>query len=516
MKAEDKTQGGTAGRPTSCSHDCRRHDGGDVEGASLKEKTARGLFWGGMNNMVQQVIGLAFGIVLGRLLSPSDYGMMAIISIFSLVATALQDSGFKVALTNLDHPRDEDYNSVFWFNIAMGTGMYLVLFAAAPLIGHYYNTPQVVPLCRYAFLSIVVASLGTAQSAWLFKHLRAKQQAKASMAAVLVSSCVGAGMAFCGMAYWSLATQGLVYVALNTALQWHYSPWRPSLRGITFAPVRRMFRFSCKILATTITTHVNNNVLNIMLGHYFTPRDAGNYNQAYQWNFKCFSLVQNMVSQVAQPMLVDLRGDVEREKRAARKLMRFTAFVAFPLLFGFGMVAREFIVLAITDKWLESAVLIQMLCVSGAFMPLTTLLSNVVVSHGRSGTYFRATLALAVLGIVLMAVIWPWGIRAMVAGYVALNVVWTFVWQRLAGRLMGYSLMEFLADTMPYALAALAVTGVTWAATSPLMSLWLLLAARVVMAVVLYWLVMLAARSEILDECMAYVFKKKKTTQNDK
>lgn len=125
MKAEDKTQGGTAGRPTSCSHGCRRHDGGDVEGASLKEKTARGLFWGGMNNMVQQVIGLAFGIVLGRLLSPSDYGMMAIISIFSLVATALQDSGFKVALTNLDHPRDEDYNSVFWFNIAMGTGMYL-------------------------------------------------------------------------------------------------------------------------------------------------------------------------------------------------------------------------------------------------------------------------------------------------------------------------------------------------------------------------------------------------------
>ena len=196
--------------------------------------------------------------------------------------------------------------------------------------------------------------------------------------------------------------------------------------------------------------------------------------------------------------------------------MRFTAFVAFPLLFGFGMVAREFIVLAITDKWLESAVLIQMLCVSGAFMPLTTLLSNVVVSHGRSGTYFRATLALAVLGIVLMAVIWPWGIRAMVAGYVALNVVWTFVWQRLAGRLMGYSLMEFLADTMPYALAALAVMGVTWAATSSLMSLWLLLAARVVMAVVLYWLVMLAAHSEILDECMAYVFKKKKTTQNDK
>ena len=277
--------------------------------SSLKEKTAKGLFWGGMNNMVQQIVGLAFGIVLGRLLSPYDYGMMAMISVFSLVATALQDSGFKVALTNQEKPTDADYNSVFWFNIIMGLAMYAILFAAAPLIAHYYNTPKVVPLCRLAFLSIVIASLGTAQSAWLFKNLRAKQQAKASMAAVLVSSCVGAGMAFAGMAYWSLATQGLVYVGLNTLLQWHYSPWRPSLHGITFSPVRRMFRFSCKILATTITTHVNNNVLNIMLGHYFTPQDAGNYNQEYQWNFKCFSLVQNMVSQVAQPVLVDLRND---------------------------------------------------------------------------------------------------------------------------------------------------------------------------------------------------------------
>lgn len=136
---------------------------------TLKEKTARGLFWGGMNTIVQQVIGLLFGIILGRLLAPSDYGMMAIISVFALVATALQDSGFKVALANEKAPTHTEYNSVFWFNILMGGSLYLVLFFAAPLIGRWYNTPQVVPLCRYAFLSIVIASMGTAQSAWLFK-----------------------------------------------------------------------------------------------------------------------------------------------------------------------------------------------------------------------------------------------------------------------------------------------------------------------------------------------------------
>lgn len=139
-----------------------------------------------MNTMVQQVIGLLFGIILGRLLAPSDYGMMAIISVFSLVAVALQDSGFKVALANEKAPTHADYNAVFWFNILMGIALYAALFLSAPLIGRWYNTPQVVPLCRYAFLSIVVASMGTAQSAWLFKNLRAKQIAKASMAAMLL------------------------------------------------------------------------------------------------------------------------------------------------------------------------------------------------------------------------------------------------------------------------------------------------------------------------------------------
>ena len=189
--------------------------------------------WGGLNSGIQQLVGLAFGIVLGRLLSPSDYGMMAMISIFSLVATALQDSGFRTALTNIEHPKDEDYNSVFWFNIIMASSLYLILFFAAPLIGEYYHTPRVVPLCRYAFLSIVIASFGTAQSAYLFKHLRAKQQAEAGALAVILSSLTGVGMAFAGMAYWSLATQGLVYVGINTLLQWHFSPWRPSIHGIS-------------------------------------------------------------------------------------------------------------------------------------------------------------------------------------------------------------------------------------------------------------------------------------------
>lgn len=473
--------------------------------STLKEKTAQGLLWGGLNSGIQQLVGLAFGIVLGRLLSPSDYGMMAMISIFSLVATALQDSGFRTALTNIEHPKHEDYNSVFWFNIIMASSLYVILFLAAPLIGEYYHTPRVVPLCRYAFLSIVIASLGTAQSAYLFKHLRAKQQAEAGALAVILSSLTGVGMAFAGMAYWSLATQGLVYVGINTLLQWHFSPWRPSIHGITFAPVRRMFRFSCKILATTIMTHVNNNVLNILLGHYFTPRDTGNYNQAYQWNTKCYSLVQSMVAQVAQPVLVSLNGEEGRQKDVFRKMMRFTAFITFPLLFGFGLVAKEFIVTAIGEKWLASAQLIQILCLSGATMPLSTLFSNMIISKGRSGTFFWCTFTLGLVQIATMIMIWPMGIRTMVIAYTLLNTSWLLVWLFFVRRLIGYGYWMFFCDVMPFALAAAGVMGVAYVATMPLSNLIALLISRFIIAVVLYYVVMKIARVKILAECERFV-----------
>mgnify|MGYP002297757970 FL=1 len=463
------------------------------------------MLWGGLNSGIQQLVGLAFGIVLGRLLSPSDYGMMAMISIFSLVATALQDSGFRTALTNIEHPKDEDYNSVFWFNIIMASSLYLILFFAAPLIGEYYHTPRVVPLCRYAFLSIVIASFGTAQSAYLFKHLRAKQQAEAGALAVIMSSLTGVGMAFASMAYWSLATQGLVYVGINTLLQWHFSPWRPSIHGITFAPVRRMFRFSCKILATTIMTHVNNNVLNILLGHYFTPRDTGNYNQAYQWNTKCYSLVQSMVAQVAQPVLVSLNGEEGRQKDVFRKMMRFTAFITFPLLFGFGLVAKEFIVTAIGEKWLASAQLIQILCVSGATMPLSTLFSNMIISKGRSGTFFWCTFTLGLVQIATMVLIWPMGIRSMVIAYTILNTSWLLVWLFFVRRLIGYGYWMFFCDVMPFALAAAGVMGVAYIATMPLSNLIALLISRFIIAVVLYYVVMKIARVKILAECERFV-----------
>ena len=488
---------------------------------SLKDKTARGLFWGGMNNGVQQLLGLAFGIILGRLLDPSDYGMTAMLAVFSVIANELQSSGFKTGLINLREPRHEDYNAVFWFNVAAGALIYAVLFLAAPLIARFYGNPALIPLSRYVFLGFVFSSFGMAQSAYLTKQMQIKQIAKCGMTATLTSSLVSVAMAAMGFGYWALATQYLMYIAVNTLLLWCFSAWRPTLSPLTshLSPLKRLFPFSFRIMLSAIFTQLNANIMNLLLGRFYGEANTGHYNQAYQWSSKCFLLVGNMLKQVDQTVLVGLREERERQLAVLRKMVRFTAFVSFPLLFGLAIVSHEFIMLAIGEKWAFAASLLPLLCLCGAFMPLSTLLTDSVISQHRSDIYLWSTIALGVLQIALMVGLWRQGIMVMVIAYTLLNIAWMFVWHFFVRRLMGYRLTDFLKDILPFALAAAFVMGLTWLITyqftvyslrftDDYLRLWILLISRVVMAMLLYYGVMRIAGAVILKEVMAFIKKK--------
>ena len=474
---------------------------------TLKEKTAKGLFWGGMNNGVQQLLGLAFGIILGRLLDPSDYGMTAMLAVFSVIANELQSSGFKTGLINLKSPTHDDYNAVFWFNILAGAAIYVVLWFCAPLIADYYHQPKLIPLSRYVFLGFVFSSFGMAQSAYLTKQMQIKQIAQCGMTATLTSSIVSVILAVMGFGYWALATQYLLYIAMNTLLLWFFSPWRPTTK-VTFEPIRRLFPFSFKIMLSAIFTQVNNNIMNLLLGRYYGETNTGHYNQAYQWSSKCFLLVGNMLKQVDQTVLVGLGDERERQLAVLRKMMRFTAFISFPLLFGLGMVSHEFIVLAIGEKWAFAASLLPLLCLCGAFMPLSTLLTDSVISQHRSDIYLWNTFALGILQMGLMVALWREGIVTMVIAYALLNIAWVFVWHFFVQRLMNYRLIPFLKDILPFALAAAGVMAVTGFVTHAIEMLWLKLLCRVVLAALLYYVVMRLAGAVILKEIMAFIFRK--------
>ncbi len=542
---------------------------------TLKEKTAKGLLWGGLNSTVQQLLGIVFGIILARQLNQSDFGMIAMISIFSLIGNDLQNSGFKTALANLREPTDRDYNSVFWFNILMGGSIYLVLFLCAPLIARFYHVPELTALARYAFLGIVFASFGTAQSAWLFKNLRAKQQAKAGMVAVLLSSSVAVVMAYMGFAYWALATQTNLYILTCTLLYWHYSPWRPTMQCPSdcsntasqrskfkvqgskadaqrtipstlnsklstirdvLRPALKMFRFSVKLLISQVLTDVNNNILNILIGRFYGRHDTGNYNQAFQWSTKGSNIIQNMVQQVAQPVLVSVDNERERQLRILRKMMRFAAFLSFPLLFGLSLVSHEFIVTLLGEKWAESAAYLRLLAIASAFLPLSTLLANVVITKGRSNIFMYVNLTLACLQTLTMLAIYHFHLSlpslsqlstlntqlmTMVLAFTALTILWFFVWGFFARLLAGYRFRMLLSDVLPFLLAAAAVMLATGFITAILPSLlggaggrFLLLLARIILAALLYFLIMKISGSQILQECLDFVNKNRHKKYN--
>ena len=476
---------------------------------TLKEKTAKGLFWGGMNNGVQQLLGLAFGIILARLLDASDYGMTAMLAIFSVIANELQSSGFKTGLINLKAPTHKDFNAVFWFNIIAGAVIYLILFFCAPLIADYCHQPKLIPLSRYVFLGFVFSSFGIAQSAYMTKQMQIKQIAKCGMIATLMSSIISVILAALGFGYWALATQYLAYIAINTLLLWYFSEWRPTIK-VTFEPIRRLFPFSFKIMVSAIFTQLNVNIMNLLLGHYYGDTNTGHYNKAYEWSSKCFLLVGNMVRQVDQTVLVGLHDERDRQLAVLRKMVRFTAFISFPLLFGLGLVSHEFIILAIGEKWSFSASLLPYLCLCGAFMPLSTLLTDAIISQHRSDIYLWSTMVLGILQIVLMVTLWRQGIYTMVIAYTVLNILWVFVWHFFTDRLMNYGLLLFIKDILPFAFAAIAVMVVTGFVTQGITNMWLLLISRVVIAAILYYVIMRVSGAVILKECLAFILSKKK------
>ena len=479
---------------------------------SLKDKTAKGLFWGGLSNGIQQLLNLFFGIFLARLLTQEDYGMVGILSIFSLIASTLQESGFISALTNRKEIRHEDYNAVFWFSTLTGLTLYITLFACAPLIARFFHTPELTALARYSFLGFLISSTGVAHSAYLFRTLQVKQRAMASVIGLLLSGTTGVTLAYLGFSYWGIATQNLVYIATTTSCYWYFSTWRPTFK-FNFTPLKRMFAFSSKLLITNIFHHIHNNLFSLILGKFYTVSDVGNYNQANKWNYMGHSFVNGMISSVAQPVLAQVANDKERQLRVFRRMMRFTCFVSFPAMLGLSFVAPELITIAITDKWIESAKMLQILSIGGAFIPIISLCSNLLISKGKSNIYMWNTISLVIIQSVMAILLYPKGIYTMIYAYIALNIAWLMIWNHFVNKEIGYRMIDLLKDLLPYLFITLGVMTVTNFVTSNCTDIYVRFIAKIGMAASLYILIMWLSGSVTFKESIQYFRKKKAQKQ---
>lgn len=477
---------------------------------TLKEKTATGLLWGAVNNFTTQLLMALIGIVLGRLLSPHEYGMVGMLAIFSAIAGSLQESGFTAALTNLKQATHREYNAVFWFSTAVSISLYLILYISAPLIARFFHQPELVSLSRLVFASFVVAGIGTAHSAYMFRNMLNREKAVINIIALLLSGAVGITLALNDYSYWSLAWQQFVYICIIDLGRLYYVRWLPSLH-IDLTPIREMFGFSSKLLITNIINQVNNNLLSFIFGRLYTTTLLGNYTQAAKWNSIGYYFISGTIQQVAQPVLVSVNDKGDQQLNVFRKLLRFTAFLSMPAMLGLALIAN-FVVLLLGEQWAGSVPLLRILCISGAFIPIHTIYQNLFISHGRSNTYMWANLTqvLTRLGVVL--IFGQFSMTIMVTAYAIMLILWTGVWQQLTHQLIGLRLTDMLKDICPFLLASIICIGAAYFATQSIHQPVIQLVARIIIAAALYVGIMKLAHIKIFDECIQFIFKRHETT----
>ena len=475
----------------------------------LKERTGQNLFWSVLNNGTLQILNILFGIVLARLLTPGDYGIVGVLTIFTLIAGNIQSSGFTQALINLKSPRAEDYNSVFWFNIIAGVVLYIILWFCAPLIASFFHQPVLIDVSRFVFLTIPISALGIAHAAYLNKNMMNREVAIFNFIALLCSGISGIILAYKGYAYWSLAWQQVIYIIIVNIGRYYFVSWHPTLH-IDFGPVKRMFSFAVNILFTNIINTISGQILTFIFGRLFTITQVGNYAQANKWNTQAHTFVSGSLIQVVQTVLVSVNEDKQRQKRVFRKMMRFTSFLSFPVMLGLALIAKEFISI-LGEKWADSVPLLQILCVAGAFMPFYVMYQHLAIGCKRSDLYLWCNVGqiiFQITAILLCYYLFSKSVVVVVMVYSAFLILWLIVWQLVANRLIDLKWHETILDILPFFFITVILFGCVYVLSLYIDNDMLRLVFKIALAMVLYIATMKLARVKIFAESWNFLKQK--------
>lgn len=475
---------------------------------TLKEKTVKGLFWGGISNGVQQLLGMLFGIYLARILDAEDYGLVGMLAIFSGIAGTIVNSGFSVALTNKRDASHKDYNAVFWFSFFVGLVCYIILFFSAPLIARFYNRPELITLSRVIFVSFFFSGCSTVSYTVLFKNLMVKQQAQIDIIAMFLSGVVGVTLAIKGASYWALALQSVTFVCLGALLRFFISPWKPSF-DFDFKPLIAMFPFSVKLFFTNIFQQINTNVFSVFLGKFYNATSLGYYSQGQKWAGMGNLLIVGMINSVSQPVFVNASDNRERQKNILRKMLRFGAFISFPAFLGLAFIAKEFIIISIGAKWLPCVPFLQLFCFWGLIAYIWNLFVNLLMSYGRSNLVLYGTIFVGLLQLLSVILALPYGVIGMAIGYVLAYYVGIVFWFYFVNKEISLSLSELIRDLGGFFIISICSILVTFFISIKIENIYLLILFKVTMTAVLYMLILYILKAKIFMESINLIRKRK-------
>ena len=445
---------------------------------SLKNKTVKGLGWSALDNAARYGMQFMIGIVLARLLSPDDYGLLGLVSIVTVVCTALVNGGFTTALIRKKDATEEDYNTVFICNLTMSLLLYGVTFLCAPLIADFFNREELTSLVRVSSLGLIIGAWGMVQQTRLTKRIDFKTQTKITLVASAVSGVVGIGMALVGFGVWALVGQQLTSQIISTILLYIYNRWLPCLR-FSIESFHELFGFGWKMMVSILLDAVWKELYQVVVGKFYNPATLGQYTRAKHYAQLFSQNLTAVMERVTYPVLSSIQDEKERMVSAYRRMIRTSMFITTVALFSLGAVSEPLIYCMIGPKWHEASTYLPLICITYSLYPLHAINLNMLQVQGRSDLFLGLEVIKKIIALVPLFIGAFIGIMPMLLTNMVIGIIAYFLNSHYSGRLLGYSSWMQLRDIAPSYTLAIAIALSVWFLKYLPLSYWIVLPMQV-------------------------------------
>jgi len=431
---------------------------------SLKEKTIRGLSWSFVDNFVVQIVTFIVGIVLARLLAPSEYGIIAYITFFVAISSSLVDCGFTAALIRKIGCSSTDCSTVFYYNLSVAIILYILLLLLAPMAESYFKAPGFALILRVAGLSLVVNAMGSIQQTLMTKHIDFKTKTKISLCANILAGIIAIILAYKDFGAWSLVWRILLGDLFTTSFLWLFNDWRP---GLVFSvkSFRELFGFGYKLALSGLIDTIFNNIFSPIIGKNFSPETLGQYTRASHYRSLFSSTLTSNIQRVTYPVLSTLQNDPEKLKLGYRKMIKSTMIITFACMLGLAAIAKPLILIMIGEKWLPCVPYLQLGCFSSMLYPLHAMNLNIITVKGRSDLFLKLEIIKKALFVPIIFIGIYLGIYALLIGNIILGIIAYFLNSYYSADLIRYPTKEQIMDILPLFLVSLCVSALVWCIT---------------------------------------------------
>lgn len=453
---------------------------------SLGRKTVRGVIWSGVERFSTQFIHFLVTIILARMLTPDDFGLIGMLLVFIAVSQSLIDSGFSLALIRKQNRNDLDNSTVFYFNVVTSLFVYLLLYAIAPWVASFFNEPQLTVLMRVLCVIVIINSFSVIQRALYTATVNFKTQAKATTIAAILSGVVGIACAYKGAGVWALVIQYLANSFLNTVLLWYYSSWRPLL-VFSWKSFKELYLFGFNLMVVGVLETIYQNSYQIFIGKFFSTASLGHFTQAKTIaNFPSNNL-SSVIGRVTYPIMSTIQDDNERLSEVYRRLARIIAFGVFPLMCGLAALSVPTIHALIGSKWHFAAILMVPLSFSFMFYPIHAINMNVLQVKGKSKLYLKSEMIKKIISIAFLVGTIPFGIVVMCYGRIVSSILTLLVNMFYTSRQVEISLYSLIKDLLPILSLSLGMFGIVMLATSGFENIYAQLCVGILVGVLFYF-----------------------------